>query len=251
MEKENKEVAEFCVDSNVIMDLFYLYKNNKAGIVNTLKRKRGSTDYVAKMYSLLKDEQIRLYVPYGVLGDLYYLDRLDFSELKEFLETHNFVNMKSVAYRHKDLGPIRATLAWRYSKALSPELIEMLQKRIGDKGVNLNLHRPIFELSAKGKPSKHAQNVAESAVAGLPFVTVNDQIYRKCYREEMIEFTNRGIAGVDGDAKPITPEYMFQLAESANKPQLSPVFAKALAEIHSETKSFDFEPIVTEPEMNM
>ena len=251
MEKENEKIAEFCVDSSVILDLFYLYKNNKAGIVNTLKRKRGSTDYVPKMYSLLKDGQIKLYVPYNVLGEVYYLDRIDFSEVKKFLENHNFVNMKSVLYKNKELGSKRATLAWRYSKQLSPELIELLQKRIGDKGVNLNLHRPIFELSPKGKPSKYAQNVAESAVAGLPFITVNDQIYRKCYREEMIEFVNRGVPGVDGDAKPITPEYMFQLAVSENKPQLSPAFAKKLAEVKGDIKNFDFEPMVTEPEMNM
>ena len=253
MEKKEEKIAEFCVDSSVILDLFYLYKNNKQGINGTLNRneKKGSVSYVPKMLYLLQSGQIRLYVPYNVLAELYCLDKIEFEELKFFLENNNFVNMHSATQRHEVLGPMRATLAWRYCKPMSSELIQILQSRLGDKGVNLNLHRPIFELNSQGKPSKYARNVAESAVAGIPFVTVNDQVYKKCYRNEMIKFANNGLKGVRKKAAPISPEYMFKILASSGKPQITSIYAEALKKSGHNLKSFDFKQMIEEQEMSM
>ena len=90
------------------------------------------------------------------------------------------------------------------------------------------------------KPSKYAKTMAECAVTGVPFVTVNDRIYRKCYREDLIEFTNRCVKGASRDAKPISPEFMFMLAENENKPQVSEVFTQALKALNVDIRSFKF-----------
>ena len=251
MEKENENVAEFCVDSSVIMDMYYLHKNNKQRIVSTLTRQRGSTDYVPKMYSLLKAEKIRLYVPYGVLGDLYYQQDEPYEEIQKFLEEHNFVNMSLVTFKNEELGRTSSLLSHRYCTALPEGHIEFLQKRINDKGVNLNLHRPAFEKNKMGKPNKYAKNMAECATAGLPFVTVNDQVYIKCNRVDLIEYTNRGVKGIDRDAKPISPDYMFILAENENKPKMSRKFKEALEALGTDLRSFEFKTFQEEMGMDL
>ena len=202
------------------------------------------------MLFLLQSGKIRFYVPYTVIADLYYLNKVEFNEIKRFMETHNFVNMYSVSQGHEILGPLKGTLMWRYSKPMPPEIIEKFQRWNKDKGINLNLHRPVFELAENGRPSKYARNIAESVVAGLPFITINDRVYQRCYREEMIIFAGKNLLGVSKKARPISPVRMLQNYYKGNRPYISQIYADALKESNLNLKKFDFTPI-EEQEMNL
>ncbi|MBQ4535770.1 MAG: hypothetical protein IJA22_02970 [Clostridia bacterium] len=231
---ETKKIPEFCIDLSAVAELFYIHVS-KAGLDAV-----ESDDNMLEVYNLLEKGQIKFHISENVLNSLQSQYKSIYHEILDFIETHNF---EKVAIKSKTpLWNKYKELAWKYSQPLYFSEVKELQEQMGDKGVNMNLYRAVFELSNENNlPMPTAYTTAHAAIVGLPML-VSNLDFVKNYRPEIIAYENASL-GFSRDAKPITAEKLLEVVELEEYPVISEEYIAHLKENKINTKNMDIKYI--------
>lgn len=242
---QDGDVPEFCIDSCVALDLFFLYQNNGKYYQDTLNR--AHSEYCIQMLRLLKDNKIKFYIPSEALNEIEHKFGKDYGAFQEFLTQHNFEKLSIKRLGKKKLFTRKKYLSRYYCQPLEFKDIILIQSEYGVKNTK-NLYQPLFSYNESlGKPIADASIMATSAVAGLPLITVNtlDFIYKN--KPEIIAYKNTVFKTYAPKASiPMTPNKAMKIISSGLCPKINPEVADLIRQTYnprdfSADESYTFE----------
>ena len=238
-----KIVPEFCVDTNILLQLYAFYINNIPEIIDITNQKRYTNNYCVKLLQMLREKKIKLYVPSDALIEFFgYKKRRDFLRKKAFLEDLGF---KRVSFMHAPKSEMisfyskKRTLFEKYCGMFPEEGIKALTEnpKIHIDNPKL-LQRPVFFPTSK----IDAKIMAESSILGIPLITLDRDHFLKGHHPEMIVYLNKNTKGASSfsTTRPISPSMVFTMLNQGRYPALYKKMHKVMYDKSYPLESFAF-----------